>query len=102
MEELISPAQSEKLVLMSAVAVTLIGAGWGYRVLGARGLMAGLAGPLVFVLWQFHKYITRYDPASGYFGLDKVKILLLEVVLFIAVGVALGWIWDVMSRVKQK
>jgi hypothetical protein len=101
-EELISPAQSEKLVMMAAVMTTLACAVWGYRVLGARGLTAGLTGPLVFVMWQFHKYITRYDPVSGYFGLDKVKVLLMEVVLFLAVGAALGWIWSALSYKKNE
>jgi uncharacterized membrane protein len=102
MQELISPAQSERLVMMAALAAVLIGAAWGYRVLGARGLIAGLSGPLIFGMWQFHKYITRYDPVSGYFGLDKVKVLLLEIVLFIAVGAVLGWIWGALSYKKNE
>jgi NhaP-type Na+/H+ or K+/H+ antiporter len=50
----------------------------------------GLFGPLVYGLWQFHKWITRYDPQTGYFGLDKVWVLLLEVALFVVLGAVLG------------
>ena len=112
MQELISPQQSEKFVAIAAVVIALVGVIWGYRVLGARGVLAGLCGPLVYGLWQFHKYITRFDPgfdANGkfdpsreYFGLDKVNVLLLEIVLFIALGAALGWAWSVISKVKAK
>ncbi len=56
-----------------------------------------LPGILVFPLWQLHKYVTRFDPQTGYFGLDKVKVLLGEVVLFIALGAVMGWLWNKIS-----
>jgi F0F1-type ATP synthase assembly protein I len=97
MQELISPAQSEKLVLCGALLLALWGAVAGYRALGAKGLLAALPGLLVLPLWQLHKYLTRFDPQTGYFGLDKVKVLLGEVVLFVALGAALGWTWKKIS-----
>ena len=100
MQELVTPEQSEQYVLIASVLVTVIAAVWGFRAVGTRGLGAGLAGPLIFALWQFHKYVTRYDPATGYFGLDKVKVLLCELALFIGVGIALGWIWSAISSEK--
>jgi hypothetical protein len=78
MKELISPQQSETLVLVFSLLLTMSGAVWGYRAVGVRGLMAGLGGVLVYALWQVHKYVTRFDPRTGYFGLDKVNVLLLE------------------------
>jgi hypothetical protein len=102
MQELISPEQSDKLVLLAAIVLSLVGAGWGYRVLGSRGASAGIVGPLVFVMWQFHKWITRYDPQSGYFGLDKVWVLLTEVVLFVVIGAILGTAWGKLVRLSQK
>ena len=102
MQELISPEQSDKLVLLAAIVLTLAGAGWGYRVLGSRGAAAGIVGPVVFVMWQFHKWITRYDPQSGYFGLDKVWVLLTEVVLFVVIGAVLGTAWGKLVRLSQK
>jgi len=102
MKELISPQQSETLILAFAVLLTLVGAGLGYRELRTKGLLAGLAGPLVFCLWQMHKYVTRYDPQTGYFGLDKVKVLVGEVVLFVVLGALLGWFWSALSENKSK
>ena len=108
MQELITPQQSEKYVAIAALLITIIGVIWGYRAAGTRGVLAGLCGPLIFALWQIHKHVTRFDPgfdANGkfdpsreYFGLDKVKVLLFEIVLFIALGAALGWVWGMISR----
>lgn len=94
MQELISPAQSEKLVIVAALALLLYGAVAGYRALGTRGLIGALPGLLIYPLWQMHKYLTRFDPQTGYFGLDKVKVLLGEAVLFIVLGAVLGWMWS--------
>lgn len=94
MQELVSPGQSETLVLLAAVVLTLVGAILGFRAAGKRGLMAALVGPLIWLLWQGHKYVTRYDSKSGYFGLDKVNVLLGEVVGFIILGAVLGWAWN--------
>ena len=93
MQELISPAQSEILVLFLAGVLLLGGAAFGWKTSGARGVLLGLLGPLVFGLWQFHKWITRYDPQTESFGLDKVWVLLLEIVLFVALGAAVGIVW---------
>lgn len=94
MQELISPQQSETLVLLAAFMLALAGALLGFRATGKRGLTAALCGPLVWLLWQAHKYVTRYDPQSGYFGLDKVNVLLGEVVGFVVLGAFLGWAWN--------
>lgn len=101
MQELVSPQQSETFVLLAAILIMVVGAGLGYRAIGTRGVLAGLCGPLVLGLWQVHKYVTRYDPQTGYFGLDKVKVLLGEVVLFVVLGAALGWAWSTLSRSKN-
>jgi hypothetical protein len=112
MQELITPQQSEKFVAVAALLIAVVGMAWGYRAVGVRGVLAGLCGPLVYGLWQFHKHITRFDPgfdANGkfdpgreYFGLDKVKVLLFEIVLFIVLGAALGWAWGMISKVKER
>ncbi len=102
MKELISPSQSDTLVLIASILVALGGALWGFRVLERRGLWAGLGGVLVYVLWQAHKYVTRYDAQSGYFGLDKVSVLLGEVVAFVLLGAICGVLWSKMTTSKPK
>lgn len=94
MEELISPSQSDAGVLVAALVVAVVAAVWGLRVFGMRGVVAGVLGPLIWGLWQCHKWITRYESQSGYFGLDKVKVLLLEIVLFVALGAVLGIVYQ--------
>ncbi len=101
MQELVSPQQSETLVLLAAILLAIAGGGLGFRALGKRGLTAALAGPLVWLLWQAHKYVTRYDPQSGYFGLDKVNVLLGEVVAFIVLGAFLGWAWNRIGLTRK-
>lgn len=93
LKELVSPQESQVLVLLLSVFLTLVGASAGWYAAGKRGLAAGLLGPLVAGLWVFHRWITRYDPETGYFGLDKVWVWGVEVILFIALGVALGIGW---------
>jgi len=93
MQELISPSQSEQLILLVSGVLLIGGTLYGAKLLGARGVLLGAIGPLVFGLWQGHKWITRYDPQTEYFGLDKVWVLLLEIVLFVALGAAAGIVW---------
>jgi hypothetical protein len=100
LQELISPQQSNLIVLLASIGLTLVGAGLGFWAARVRGLIAALCGPLVFVLWQFHTWITRYDPQTGYFGLDKVWVLGLEIVVFVALGVVAGLIWNRVTAPK--
>lgn len=100
MSELITPAQSEMLIQITASALSLLGAGLGWKVFGRRGVLLGAAGPLVYALWQFHKWMTRFDPHSGYFGLDRVWVFSLEVLLFVCLGVLLGFALRKTARSK--
>jgi hypothetical protein len=102
MQELISPAQSDMLVLIGALLLALWGAFAGWRAIGAKGFIGAIPGILVLPLWQVHKYLTRFDPQTGYFGLDKVKVLLGEAVLFIALGAVMGWTWNKISNGKNE
>ena len=87
-----------KLVIAATLILALVGAGCGYRAIGSRGVAAGIAGLLVYPLWQAHKYVTRFDPKSGYFGLERLNVLLGEVVAFAVLGVVLGVAWNYLSR----
>ena len=101
MQELISPSQSDQLILLICGVLLISGALYGAKHLGARGVLLGLIGPLVFGLWQGHKWITRYDPQTEYFGLDKVWVLMLEIVLFVALGAAAGIVWKKLIERTQ-
>ncbi len=102
LQELISPAQSNFLVIIASLCLSIVGAGAGFWAAKTRGLIAILCGPLVFGMWQFHSWITRYDPNSGYFGLDKVWVLALEIVIFVALGALCGWIWNRVITPKKQ
>ena len=64
-------------------------AGWGPLV---RGAFVALLGPLLIGLWRLHLWLTRYDPRTGYYGLDKVWVLVVSAVAFILIGVLYGYL----------
>ena len=102
LQELISPAQSNFLVIVASLTLSVLGAAIGFWKAKRRGLLFIFCGPLVFLMWQFHVWITRYDPQSGYFGLNKVWVLALEIAIFVALGALCGWIWNrVIAPEKQ-
>lgn len=102
LQELISPEQSNFLVICASLALSVVGAGAGFWAAKTRGLVLIFCGPLVWLMWQFHVWITRYDPQSGYFGLNKVWVLALEVAVFVALGAFCGWIWNRVIMPKNR
>ena len=100
MKELITVEQAERALALIAVALPALGllvgavAGAIRRRLAADlavGLLCGLAGPAIWVLWRM------YSGISGHYGLDSVRGLLINLALFLAIGLviglALGVIW---------
>ncbi len=82
------------VVLAIAMPVAGIAAGFGLRAWGrsAResvvgGAALGIAGPLNWVLWRIYNIITDHN------GLDSVRNLIVNLVLFAAVGAVIGWIF---------
>jgi hypothetical protein len=51
-----------------------------------RGLYLAIIGPVVVGLWLLWSWMTRYDPQTGYYGLDKVWVLVVNAALFVVVG----------------
>ncbi len=96
LQELISPAQSQILVMFAAIALTIIGAIWGFVAARARGLVAALGGPLVFVLWQIHGALTAK------FGMDSLWLLLGEAAFVVVAGAALGLAWSAIIGTKRE
>ena len=101
MKELISPEQSETLVTMAALLLTLALGAYSWRLAGKRGALLALLGPLLWLSWRAHVYITRFDPQTGYFGLDKVSVLLGEVLFAVVLGVLVGKVWNRMLTQKS-
>ena len=86
MKELIDPHQAHLLMLGVLVLAPLLGAGWG--IVNKRllfGLALGfLAGVGNYMLWAAYNAITQK------LGLDTVANLLVNLGLFIVIGVAVG------------
>ena len=102
MQELISPSQSETVVLILALAVAIIGGALTWRLYKARAAaIVAACGVLMFGSWQLHKWLTRFDPQTGYFGLQSVAVLVGEALAFLMFGALVGWLWS-RATVKDK
>lgn len=55
-----------------------------------RGLAVGAVGPIVLGLWHYYRYMIRLDPETGYVGLHRMSVYLLNIAVFAAVGALLG------------
>jgi len=51
-----------------------------------RGLYLAIIGPIIIGLWLLWSWMTRYDPQTGYYGLDKVWVLVVNTAIFVVVG----------------
>lgn len=93
MKELINAHQSHLLMLTVLVLAPLAGLAWGVwakRI--RRGVGAGLAvGVGNFLLW------TLYNALTDKLGLDTVKNLLVNLGLFVALGLLVGAGWGVWA-----
>lgn len=91
--ELVNLALVEQILMLLAVGLPvaglLAGLSWGWRtrrtVPGAvQGLVCGLLGPAIWVLWRM------YNAIEDHYGLDSVKGLLINLALFVTLGASLG------------
>jgi hypothetical protein len=94
MTELITFDQANKLMLGAIVIIPLIGLAWGFAVKKVKtGLIWGLIiGIGNFALWKV------YNANTDSLGLDTVKNLLVNLGLFVAVGVIGGMVAGLASR----
>ncbi len=93
MREIVTVEQVQRLFLLLAIALPVlgaaIGAAWGARrgnaASAARsGLLVGLVGPANLLLW------TIYNAITNRLGLDTVKNLLVNLTLFAIIGIGAG------------
>ncbi len=93
MKELISAPQAHLLMLTVLIIAPLVGLAWGLwakRI--RRGIGVGLAvGVGNFALW------TLYNALTDKMGLDTVKNLLVNLGLFIALGLLVGAAWGLWA-----
>jgi hypothetical protein len=91
--ELINLAVVERVILALALALPLLGLlgglAWGasHRRVAAgavRGFALGFSGPAILVLWRVYNAITDH------YGLDSVQGLLINLSLFVAIGIGAG------------
>lgn len=101
MREIVTVEQVDRLFLLLAIAAPLIGAAVGAaagRSRGsagrgaAQGFVIGLLGPANLLLWKV------YNALTDRMGLDTVKNLLMQLGLFIALGIIVGLVAGYVSR----
>ncbi len=96
MKELITEEQAVFVITLIAWLTLPLGlfGGWLYglrhkanqRLYVVYGLLIGLSGPFIFLMWKL------YSGLVNHYGLDSVKGLLVELLIFVLIGVALGFI----------
>jgi drug/metabolite transporter (DMT)-like permease len=93
MKELVTTEQAARVIVLFAIALPIAGLIIGAVAGAARkrlassallGLICGLVGPVIWVMWQV------YNGIMGRYGLDSVKGLLINLGLFLVVGLAAG------------
>ncbi len=87
-------------VLALAVVLMVVGLICGRKGLGCLR-WAGALAPWSLVLtygWRVFQWRVRFEPESGFLGLESVRVLALNavvaVVLGLAYGVYLRWLWS--------
>lgn len=111
MKEIIDERTVETIMLTLLWAGPVLGVGIGWLVGAVRkqlrrdalyGLAIGSLGVLNFGLWKLYSYLVRYDPRTGYHGLERVDVLLLNGAIFCGVGVLLGLVWGWVAPRKPE
>ena len=93
MQELVTLAQAEAAIRAAAYGLPAAGLLVGGAVGAARrrlgsgllvGLMVGAVGPLAWGMWRV------YNAVIGRYGLDSVRGLLINLMLFVVMGAVVG------------
>ncbi|MFB3881176.1 MAG: hypothetical protein ACE149_07925 [Armatimonadota bacterium] len=93
MQELVTVEQAERAITALTYALPAAGVVLGALIGALRkrigrglltGLVCGLSGPAIWLLWRM------YNAIVGIYGLDSVRGLLVNLALFVAIGLVIG------------
>ncbi|NLO72798.1 MAG: hypothetical protein GX100_01640 [candidate division WS1 bacterium] len=101
MREIITLQQMDTLVLWVTLGGAPVGLFLGALVRGLfhrrqaawQGLFLGLVASGIGLLWLFFRWTVRVDPVGEYVGLYRPGVLFLDALVFLALGLGLGWLW---------
>ena len=106
MKELITEEQAVRIIRLIAVLTPPLGLLAGVvRGLARRrerrlylvyGLLAGLSGPVILLMWSLYNGLVEH------YGLDSVKGLLVELAVFLAAGSLLGVLLSLLLAVLKR
>lgn len=105
MKELVTVEQAERVIAILALALPVAGALLGVIVGAIRrriassavvGLTCGLAGPAILLMWRI------YNSIIGRYGLDSVRGLLINLALFVVVGLVIGAAVGLVARRRTR
>jgi len=88
--------------LLVALAAGLIGHLKGKPRAAVRAMALALLAPLIVALYRFYSWTVRVDPDTGYVGLHQVRVFALNLVLFCAVGAAVGFALSRLLRAHDR
>ena len=93
LHEIVSVEETGRLFLLLAFGLPLLGmlagVGWGAyhkqtRRYGVMGLLAGMIGPLNWVMWNVFNILTNRN------GLDTVRNVFVNLAVFVIIGLCIG------------
>lgn len=110
MGSLVSQELAEQLMagvaVVGIIIVILAAIGWPQPVFrGAwrrQGLLVGILLGLNWPAWKAYNWMVRFDPVTGYSGLDSVKAIAVLIMVFVSCGLALGWAVSKAGGAKAK
>ncbi len=110
MYQLITLEQFDRLVVTVALVGLPLGAIIGGLVAARRrdrsfllqGLALGLLGPLAWLLWRLFRWTVRLDPTTGYVGLYRPTVLLVDFFVFLILGIVYKQVFARLRGTKKE
>lgn len=90
MHELVTVAGFERGLLVVCALWTAVCVVAAILRRSALAWVAAAAGPLVIAAWRAYLWTVRVEPETGYVGLHRVSVFAGNLIVFCALGVALG------------